>query len=108
MADYSALLQTDTNESRHQCLIYKGSPSQKLPFLARILKNKLDEGYRCLYLNSAPLVAGMGSTLAAMDINIAEVTKDSLIFSSEQVSAGRDFSSEAMLGKLEELLNQSI
>jgi hypothetical protein len=108
MVDYSALLQTDANESRHQCLIYKGPPSQKLPFLARILRDKLREGYRCLYLNSAPMVAGMRSTLAAMDINIAEVTKDSLILSSEQVSSGREFSSEAMLGKLEDLLNQAI
>ena len=108
MAAYSALIQKETDESRHQCLIYKGSPSQKLPILAGILRSKLDEGYRCLYLNSAPMVAGMRSTLAAMDINIAEVTKDSLILSSDPVSSGTEFDSEAMLGKLEDLLDQSI
>ena len=54
------------------------------------------------------MVAGMRSTLAAMDINIAEVTKDRLILSSDPVSSGRDFNSEAMLGKLEDLLDQAI
>lgn len=108
MADYSVPSDTDATESRHQCLIYKGSPSQKLPLLAGILKSKLDEGYRCLYLNSAPMVAGMGSTLAAMDIDIAEATKDSLILSSDPVSSGRDFNSGIMLGKLEDLLDQAI
>ena len=108
MAAYSALIHTDATESRHQCLIYKGSPSQKLPILAGILQRKLDEGYRCLYLNSAPMVAGMRSTLAAMDLDIAEVTKDSLILSSDPVSSGWDFNSEAMLGQLEDLLDQAI
>jgi hypothetical protein len=108
MAVYSALIHTDATESRHQCLIYKGSPSPRLPMLARILQSKLEEGYRCLYLNSAPMVAGMRSTLAAMNIDIAEVTKASLILSSDPVSSGRDFNSDAMLGKLEDLLDQAI
>jgi hypothetical protein len=54
------------------------------------------------------MVAGMRSTLAAMDIDIADVTKDSLILSSDPVSSGWEFNSEAMLGKLEDLLDQSI
>jgi hypothetical protein len=108
MPAYSALIHTNAIESRHQCLIYKGPPSQKLRMLASILQGKLNEGYRCLYLNSAPMVAGMRSTLAAMDINIAEVTKDRLILSSDPVSSGSDFNSETMLGKLEDLLDQAI
>ena len=108
MAAYSALVETDLPEYRHQCLIYKGSPSQKLPMLAGILQSKLQEGYRCLYLNSAPMVAGMRSTLAAMSIDIAEVTKDKLIISSDPVSSGREFNSEAMLEKLEDMLNLAI
>ena len=108
MAAYSPLIYTDATESRHQCMIYKGSPSQKLHILAGILQNKLHEGYRCLYLNSAPMVAGMRSTLAAMDIDIAEVTKDRLILSSDPVSSGREFDSEAMLEKLEDMLDNAI
>jgi hypothetical protein len=103
----STLLHADPIDYRHQCLIYQGSPSQKLPMLAQILKSKLEEGYRCLYLNSAPMVAGMRSTLAALDVDIAEVTKERLLLSCEPVS-GSTFDSEAMLTKLEGLLDLAI
>ncbi len=94
---------------RHQCLIYEGSPSRKLSMLAAIIKCKLDEGYRCLYLNSAPMVTGMRSTLAAMDIDVAsEIAKARLVMSSEPVSAGKDFDVELMLCKLEDSLNQAL
>jgi hypothetical protein len=70
---------------RHQCLIYEGAPSTKLSMLAAIIKHKLDEGYRCLYLNSAPMVTGMRSTLAAMDIDVvSEIAKARLVMSSSQ------------------------
>ncbi|HVD97736.1 MAG TPA: MEDS domain-containing protein [Cytophagaceae bacterium] len=96
------------SESRHQCMIYEGSPSQKLPMLATIIQRKLEEGYRCLYLNSAPMVVGMRSTLAAIGVDLFnETIKDSLILSSEPVSPG-DFNSKLMLDKLETLLNEAI
>lgn len=96
-------------ESRHQCLIYSGAPSQKLQLLATIIQRKLDEGYRCLYLNSAPMVAGMRSTLAAMDIDVAsEIENQRLILSSEPVSVEGEFSSKNMLDKLENSLDQAI
>jgi hypothetical protein len=64
------------HEPRHQCLIYDGPPSQKLSSLAEMIKRKLAEGYRCLYLNSPPMVAGMRSTLSALDIDVAsEIAK---------------------------------
>jgi hypothetical protein len=94
---------------RHQCLIYEGSPSKKLSMIAVIMKRKLDEGYRCLYLNSAPMVTGMRSTLAAMDIDVAsEIANARLVMSSEPVSAGKDFDVALMLGKLEDSLNQAL
>ena len=96
-------------EARHQCLIYEGSPSQKLPILAAIIQRKLKERYRCLYLNSAPMVAGMGSTLASIGIDVAsEISKGHLILSSEPVSPAGDFNSEMMLAKLEDLLDQAV
>jgi DcmR-like sensory protein len=96
-------------ESRHQCLIYEGAPSQKLGLIATILQHKLDEGYRCLYLNSAPMVAGMASTLAALGINVAaEIEKGRLILSSDPVSEGGEFNSQVMLRNLEDSLNQAI
>ncbi|MCE3229450.1 MAG: uncharacterized protein K0S32_4001 [Bacteroidetes bacterium] len=97
------------SEHRHQCLIYQGSPSQKLPILASIIQSKLDEGYRCLYLNSAPMVAGMGSTLAAMGIDVtSETEKGRLVLSSEPVTSSGGFNIEVMLGQLEDALNQSL
>jgi hypothetical protein len=70
---------------RHQCLIYEGSPSQHLPALAATLKQKLDDNYRCLYLNSPVMVAGLRSCLAARGLDVFHHTsKGSLVLSSER------------------------
>ena len=96
-------------DSRHQCLIYEGPPSHKLPVLAAMIKNKMDEGYRCLYLNSPPMVAGIRSYLAAMDVNVAsEVAKARLVLSSELTSPGKGFNIDSMLLKLEDALDQAL
>jgi hypothetical protein len=98
------------HEPRHQCLIYGGSPSHKLPILAAMIKRKLADGYRCLYLNSSPMVAGMGSTLAAVGVDVtSEIAKSRLILSSDAVSSvGKVFDSKAMLGNLTNSLNEAI
>lgn len=71
--------------SRHQCLIYKGSPATQLIALADILRDKLTENYRCLYLNSPPMVAGMRSYLLATGIDVErEIAKGSLVLSAER------------------------
>lgn len=96
-------------ESRHQCLIYEGPPSQKLPMLAAMIRQKLDEGYRCLYLNSAPMVAGLRSYLAAMGMDVAnEIAKARLVLSSEPISPDRGFNIDRMLFKLEDALDQAL
>lgn len=97
-------------ESRHQCLIYEGSPSQQLPALAAMAQRKLNEGHRCLYLNSRPMVAGMRSYLAAAGIDVEqEVAKARLVLSSEpSVSADGDFNVDLMLHKLEDALDQAL
>ncbi len=97
-------------ESRHQCLIYEGPPSQQLPALAAMIKRKLDEGYRCLYLNSRPMVAGIRSILSAMDVNVeSNVARASLVLSSESItSADGGFDVDMMLDKLEDALDQAL
>jgi hypothetical protein len=71
--------------SRHQCLIYNGPPSRHLPALAVTLRAKLERNYRCLYLNSPPMVAGMRSYLAAAGVDVeAELKRGSLVLSAEQ------------------------
>ncbi len=70
--------------ARHQCMIYEGSPARHLPGLARLIREKLRENHRCLYLNSPPLVAGIRSYLAADGLDVArEVSNESLVFSSD-------------------------
>jgi MEDS: MEthanogen/methylotroph, DcmR Sensory domain len=70
---------------RHQCLIYKGSPSLQLAAVAALVRQKMNENYRCLYLNSPVMVAGMRCYLAAAGIDVAsELEKASLMLSSDQ------------------------
>jgi hypothetical protein len=69
--------------SRHQCLIYEGAPSQTLRSIAEITRQKLKENYRCVYLNSPSMVAGMKSYLAAAGVDVADETnRGSLVVSS--------------------------
>ncbi len=96
-------------ESRHQCMIYEGSPSQKLPILALMIQRKLAEGYQCLYLNSVPMTAGMGSTLSSIGVDVtSELEKGRLILSSEPLSINGRFDSRLMLEKLEDLLDVAL
>jgi hypothetical protein len=71
--------------ARHQCLIYAGAPSQLLPALAATMRQMLDANYRCLYLNSPAMLAGMSSYLAAQGVDVAlERANNRIILSSEQ------------------------
>lgn len=94
---------------RHQCIIYDGAPSQKLPIIGAIIKQKLNDGYRCLYLNSVPMVSGVRSVLFSMGVDVAlEVKKGSLVLSSEPVTTNGEFDVESMLKGLEELLDKAV
>jgi hypothetical protein len=97
-------------DSRHQCLIYEGSPSKQLPALAAMIRQKLAEGYRCLYLNSRPMVAGMRSYLAALGSDVeSELASGRLVLSSEPVtSANGDFDVDGMLNQLSQAVDQAL
>ncbi len=70
---------------RHRCLIYEGPPSKQLPALVAVMREKLEQNIRCLYLNSPAMVAGIRSYLAAAGVDVAvEIKRGSLILSSEQ------------------------
>jgi MEDS: MEthanogen/methylotroph, DcmR Sensory domain len=95
---------------RHQCLIYQGAPSRQLPALAAHTREKLQQNYRCLYLNSVPMVAGMRSYLAAAGVDVArEVEKASLVLSSDQRHlVGGQFDVERMIASLEDAIQQAL
>jgi len=69
----------------------------------------LEQNYRCLYLNSPPMVAGMRSYLAAEGVNVArEVARGSLVLSSEQHLRGGSFDADAMMQTLADSLRQAL
>ena len=70
---------------RHQCLIYEGPPSRHLPALAAVIGEKLRHNYRCLYLNSRPMIVGLRSYLAATGVDVLEeIARGRLILTSER------------------------
>jgi hypothetical protein len=96
--------------SRHQCLIYEGAPSRHLPSIAAVARERLAESYRCLYLNSRPMVAGLRSYLSAQGVDVErEMGRGSLILSSEQnhLVDGR-FDIEQMMETLADTLRQAL
>jgi hypothetical protein len=95
---------------RHQCLIYEGSPAPHLPGLSALIRQKLDENYRCLYLHSPAMVAGMRSYLFAGGTDvIKEVMNGRLVLSSDNAHLvnGR-FVIDRMLGMLGEALDHAL
>ena len=96
--------------SRHQCLVYEGSPSGHLPALAAVIRDKLRENHRCLYMNSPPMVAGVRAYLFAAGVDVHdEVGKGRLVLSSEQghLQNGR-FDTDRMLGMLDHAVDQAL
>ena len=97
-------------QTPHQCLIYEGSPSRYLPALASLLTQKLNANYRCLYMNSPAMVAGMRSHLAAAGVDIPQqVKKTSLVMSSDQdhLVDGR-FDVDRMMHTLGDAVRQAV
>jgi hypothetical protein len=96
---------------RHQCLIYEGPPSRRLATLAAIVRQKLQQNLRCLYLNSEPMVAGMRSYLAAAGVDVAkEVEEGNLVLTSDRsyLVNGTDFDPESMIQSLEDMIEQAL
>jgi len=95
---------------RHHCLVYEGSPSRLIPVLAAAICEKLQQNYRCFYLNSPEMVSEMRSCLEAGGLDLAaETSGGALVLSSAQdhLESGR-FDADAMLRGLEETLQQSL
>jgi hypothetical protein len=96
--------------SRHQCMVYKGAPSQQIPVLAASLSQMLGQNYRCLYLNSQPMISGMRSALAALDIDVMDkLTTGHLVMTSESsLTPDGNFDTDLMLERLEDDLDRAL
>jgi hypothetical protein len=90
--------------------VYEGSPAPHLPGLSALIRQKLGENYRCLYLHSPSMVAGLRSYLFAAGIDVTkEIMKGGLVLSSDNAHLvdGR-FNIDRMIGMLEEALDQAV
>jgi hypothetical protein len=95
---------------RHQCLVYDGAPSRQLPMLAEMLRQKLGEGFRCVFLNSPPMVAGIRSSLSAAGIDLAgEIERGNLrLLSERDYLVQGHFDPERMIFMLNDALTQAL
>jgi hypothetical protein len=95
---------------RHECLIYDGSPWRNLHNIAEVMRQKLDENYRCFYLNNPPMTAGMRSYLAAAGVDVSrEIAKSSLVLTSDRRHLVEGyFDVDLMMRTLEEALDQAL
>ena len=95
---------------QHQCLVYGGAPNLHLRPVSLVIREKLMRQYRCVYLNSEPMVAGMRSYLAAAGVDVeAEVGASNLILSSDRPHLVDDrFELSAMLRMLRDELDRAL
>jgi MEDS: MEthanogen/methylotroph, DcmR Sensory domain len=95
---------------RHQCLVYSGAPNMHLRAVSLVIRGKLEQRHRCVYLNSEPMVAGMRSYLAAAGVDVErEVRAANLILSSERPHLVNDrFEIQGMLGALQSELERAL
>jgi len=96
---------------RHQCLIYQGLTPRLFTTLATIVRRKLRQNQRCLYLDSAPMVERMRAALLAAGVDVAHETQDtSLVLSSSlgHLIDGKTFDADRMIGLLEDNLQKAL
>src|SRR5580692_2541153 len=101
----------ETAGFRHQGFMYQGSPSGHIPMIAAVIKARLEEKHRCLYFDSKPMVAGLRSRLAQIEVDVdREIANNSLVFSSHlgHLSDDQTFDVERMIATLEDALNQTL
>ena len=97
------------SNTRHQCIIYTGNPSHKLPAISIIIQERMQAGYQCLYINSPSMVKEMKFSLESLGIDIEkEMTSNRLVFSSEGCCEEEDFDIDSMLNGLESALDQAL
>jgi hypothetical protein len=99
-----------TSIPRHQCLIYRGAPSEQLAGLTLMIRKKLEANFRCLYLNSPAMVASIRSTLmsSGLDVHDAVVNGRLILSSGHDHLVDGAFDPQRMLGLLKEAYDSAI
>jgi signal transduction histidine kinase len=96
--------------SRHKCLIYDGHPSEQLPVVVPLLRDGLQNNWRCLYLGSPEMVQMMDAALTADGVNTTQESKrGALVFSSDRSHlAGSRFIPKKMIDGLHSLIDTAL
>lgn len=96
--------------SRHKCLIYDGDPSEQLPVVVPLLKDGLDNNWRCLYLGAPTVVRMVDTALAAEGCDTRrEAERGALLFSSDRSHlAGGTFDPAAMIDGLRTMIDGAV
>jgi hypothetical protein len=88
-----------------------GSPAGHIPMIAAVIKARLEQNHRCLYINSERMVAGLRSDLVQIGVDVArETANNSLVFSSHlsHLSDDQTFDVDRMIATFEDALNQTL
>jgi MEDS: MEthanogen/methylotroph, DcmR Sensory domain len=104
------LYASEERVARHQCHIYEGPPSQTLPAMAAVIKTRLMENTRCMYLNNPSMVTGLQFHLTGAGVHVEkEIEKGSLILSSDrEYLAEGSFNADLILDLLEDAVDQAV
>ena len=99
-----------TSIPRHQCLIYRDAPFRQLAGLALHIRRRLEQNFRCLYLNSPPMVDGIRAYLTSSGLDVSKAVVDGrLILSSGQDHlVNKTFDPDRMLGLLKEAYDSAL
>ena len=99
-----------TLNTRHQCLVYDGPPSQHLPRLVPMLMAKLADNHRCLFLGSPDMVALMRTELSTAGLDLLKLLdRGALILSTDQSHLVNGvFDSDSMLAMLKKTVDQAL
>lgn len=95
---------------RHQCMIYRGAPTEQLAGLALMIRKMLDANFRCLYLNSPAMVDGMRGylTSSGLDVHDAVVSGRLILSSSHDHLVDGAFEPQRMLRLLKEAYDNAL
>jgi signal transduction histidine kinase len=102
--------QTSSEVSRHKCLIYEGDPTEQLPVVIPLLKEGLQDNWRCIYLGKPESVDMIRAGLMAHSIDVAgEVDRGKLMLSSSREKLGNgSFHPHEMVEYLGTLVDRAV
>lgn len=91
-------------------MIYDGPPSRTLGALVTVIREKLSGGFRCMYMNSPAMVAGIRSLLYAAGTDVQhELDRGALIFAADSSHlVGGMFSIDRLIEQLDGAVDDAL